>query len=493
MDNGFSDGSAEMARSEFGVRVIANAANWASARPTTRPSPRRAAEFIALLNNDAEAAPDFLANLRRAFDQAPDIGMAAAKVLVWEDPRRIDRIDHIDKVGHLIYPDGQNRGRGTGEIDAGQYDRVEDCLWPDGCAGMYRKTMLDAIGGFDEDFFMFADDAELGLRGRIAGWRCLYMPGAVVRHRRGASIDAGSAKRIFLIERNRVLLAAKLFPWSLLVLNPYYFALRLSERPGGGGRRERRDGALPGSRQQAAAGMDHPGRGSGGGAPAAAHVPQTPRSAAHRQTDTRGNPPPDPRKSHSRAGAGGEIQLVQLCGLAVGQAIVLRGLSNSSTVPRRQTTIVCATPGTGTVQLIHGHCTSSSEGVAPQSPTPTPPAPRFVVQYESQFEVGRLAPYSSGGPMDKPAQNIQDSFLNNARKDKIVLTIYLMSGVKLSGRIKSFDKYSLVLETNNQEQLIFKHAISTVVTLKTVHTYASSPQAAAPAPEPVAQAATTEA
>jgi host factor-I protein len=74
----------------------------------------------------------------------------------------------------------------------------------------------------------------------------------------------------------------------------------------------------------------------------------------------------------------------------------------------------------------------------------------------------------------KPAQNIQDSFLNNARKDKIVLTIYLMSGVKLSGRIKSFDKYSLVLETNNQEQLIFKHAISTVVTQKTTHSYASS-------------------
>src|SRR5690349_9928738 len=76
--------------------------------------------------------------------------------------------------------------------------------------------------------------------------------------------------------------------------------------------------------------------------------------------------------------------------------------------------------------------------------------------------------------MEKPAQNIQDSFLNNARKDKIVLTIYLMSGVKLSGRIKSFDKYSLVLETNNQEQLIFKHAISTVVTQKTSHSYSSA-------------------
>jgi host factor-I protein len=71
--------------------------------------------------------------------------------------------------------------------------------------------------------------------------------------------------------------------------------------------------------------------------------------------------------------------------------------------------------------------------------------------------------------MDKLAQNIQEAFLNNARKEKTFLTIYLMSGVKLSGRIKSFDKYSVVLETNNQEQLIFKHAISTVVVSRPFH------------------------
>jgi host factor-I protein len=71
--------------------------------------------------------------------------------------------------------------------------------------------------------------------------------------------------------------------------------------------------------------------------------------------------------------------------------------------------------------------------------------------------------------MEKPAQNIQDSFLNNARKDKTTITIYLLSGVKLTGRIRSFDKYSVVLETNNQEQLIFKHAISTVVTPRPAH------------------------
>ena len=71
--------------------------------------------------------------------------------------------------------------------------------------------------------------------------------------------------------------------------------------------------------------------------------------------------------------------------------------------------------------------------------------------------------------MDKLAQNIQEAFLNNARKDKIFLTIYQMSGVKLSGRIKSFDKYSVILESNNQEQLIFKHAISTVVVSRPTH------------------------
>lgn len=71
--------------------------------------------------------------------------------------------------------------------------------------------------------------------------------------------------------------------------------------------------------------------------------------------------------------------------------------------------------------------------------------------------------------MEKQAQNIQEAFLNNARKDKTFLTIYLMSGVKLSGKIKSFDKYSVVLETNNQEQLIFKHAISTVVVSRPYH------------------------
>lgn len=228
VDNGSRDGSLEMVREEFGreagfrLRVIGNPVNRGFCAANNQGMAVAEGAFIALLNNDAEAAPGWLAALRRAFEGRPEVGMAASKILVKQDPGR------IDKVGHLIYPDGQNRGRGTGERDLGQYDRLEEVLWPDGCAAMYRRRMLEQIGGFDEDFFAYGDDAELGLRARIAGWRCLYVPEAVALHHRGATLGLSSARRLELIERNRVLLAVKLFPWSLLALNPFYYAARLA-------------------------------------------------------------------------------------------------------------------------------------------------------------------------------------------------------------------------------------------------------------------------
>ncbi len=94
---------------------------------------------------------------------------------------------------------------------------------------------------------------------------------------------------------------------------------------------------------------------------------------------------------------------------------------------------------------------------------------------------------------NKPAQNIQDSFLNTARKEKTNITIYLLSGVKLTGRIRSFDKYSVVLETNNQEQLIFKHAISTVAMGRTSHGHGERPAAVPVTGTTSTTAATTDA
>jgi host factor-I protein len=97
---------------------------------------------------------------------------------------------------------------------------------------------------------------------------------------------------------------------------------------------------------------------------------------------------------------------------------------------------------------------------------------------------------------NKPAQNIQDSFLNTARKERASITIYLLSGVKLTGRIRSFDKYSVVLEANGQEQLIFKHAISTVVMGRVVPAHlghAAHPEKVVTGTAAVASAATATA
>ncbi len=255
VDNGSRDGSLEMVREEFSsiatfrLSVIANAGNLGFCAANNQGFAASDSEFVALLNNDAEAGPQWLGALAAAFEDRPQVGMAASKILMYEDPGR------IDKAGHLIYLDGQNRGRGSGEMDQGQYDLMEEVLWPDGCAAMYRRAMLDQIGGFDEDFFAYADDAELGLRGRIAGWECLYVPAAVVRHHRGATLGVRSLRRIELIERNRVLLAAKLFPWSLLWLNAGFYLMRLAAGLWGAALGKGEAGKHPGFRGKAAVAM----------------------------------------------------------------------------------------------------------------------------------------------------------------------------------------------------------------------------------------------
>lgn len=227
VDNGSDDGSAAMVREyPLPVRLIENRENKGFCAANNQGFAVSQSEYVALLNNDAEADPGWLDAMLKAIQIKPDvgesdIGMVASKILVWEDPRI------IDKCGHLIYPDGQNRGRGHGAVDRGQFDRQEEVLWPDGCAALYRRAMLDEVGGFDEEFFAYADDAELGLRARIAGWSCLYAPGAVVRHHRGATLGLNSARRLTLIERNRVLLVVKLFPWNLLWANSAYHLARI--------------------------------------------------------------------------------------------------------------------------------------------------------------------------------------------------------------------------------------------------------------------------
>ena len=97
---------------------------------------------------------------------------------------------------------------------------------PSGCAALYRRDMLEEVGLFDEDFFAYGDDTDLGLKGRLAGWKCLYVPKAIVHHRYSQSSSSYSALKAFYVERNRVWIAVKYFPLSNLLESPFYTFLR---------------------------------------------------------------------------------------------------------------------------------------------------------------------------------------------------------------------------------------------------------------------------
>jgi len=220
VDNGSTDGSVECI--EAWTRRLGHAEgvyldrNTGFCRANNIGFTKARGEWIALFNNDAVAEPSWLEELVRHADESARIGMLGGKILFVEPP------GVIDKAGHLIYWDGQNRGRGTMERDSGQYDQVEEILWPDACAALYHRRLFEETGGFDETFFAFGDDADLGMRARLLGWKARYVPTAVVYHRHSATAGAYSPLKVMLVERNRLLLAIKDFPLPLLLQNPYW-------------------------------------------------------------------------------------------------------------------------------------------------------------------------------------------------------------------------------------------------------------------------------
>jgi GT2 family glycosyltransferase len=224
VDNGSTDSSMEFldSVSDERLRTVSLPANRGFAAGCNAGIHVSTGDYIATLNNDAQAEPGWIKALVAVLDEDSGTGMCASKILFAGDRGR------IDKVGHLIYMDGLNHGRGSGEMDSGQFDHVEEVLFPDAAAALYRREMLDQIGLFDEQFFAYGDDADLGLRGRIAGWRCIYVPAALVYHIHSATAGEFSALKAFLIERNRIWVAIKLFPLPLLFLSPFFTALRFA-------------------------------------------------------------------------------------------------------------------------------------------------------------------------------------------------------------------------------------------------------------------------
>lgn len=224
VDNASEDGSQAWLQQQQmpGLKSVFLAANTGFSGGNNAGYRVASGDVVVLLNNDAEPEPTWLAEALPLFEDQ-EVGMVACKIL------RADR-SHIDKAGHLIYRDGQNRGRGTGLPDQGQFDREEEVLWPDGCAAFYRRSALEACrtadGLFDDDFFLYAEDAELGMRLRWAGYRCRYQPRAVVIHQHSATLGKFSARKLYFIERNRLWLVVKTFPLDWLLLVPWFSLVR---------------------------------------------------------------------------------------------------------------------------------------------------------------------------------------------------------------------------------------------------------------------------
>jgi GT2 family glycosyltransferase len=223
VDNASTDGSAEAVEQRFGhrMRLVRAPRNLGWGAGNNLGIRQARGPYLILLNNDAVAAPSFARELVAAADADLRVGMVAARVLEYE------RRNVLDTVGHLLYPDGLNRGRGRLDEDRGQYDACRTALFPSGAAALYARRMLDDIGLFDEHFFLYGDDAELGLRGRVAGWGCALAPRAVAYHHYSRSAGAYSSLKAFYVERNRVLVLLRSFPLSLVLLSPGHTAVRL--------------------------------------------------------------------------------------------------------------------------------------------------------------------------------------------------------------------------------------------------------------------------
>jgi GT2 family glycosyltransferase len=172
--------------------------------------------WMFLINNDAVAAPDTIERLMAFAAERPEAGMLACRVMRYEQPH------FFDSVGLLLYPDGVCRSRGWEEKDIGQYDRPEEVLAPHGCAGAYRKAMIDEVGPFHETYFAYLEDLDLGMRGQLAGWRCWYVPDADIRHHKSSTFGNYSKFKAYHVERNRIWNAVKLLPRFILLVSPLF-------------------------------------------------------------------------------------------------------------------------------------------------------------------------------------------------------------------------------------------------------------------------------
>ena len=211
VDNASADDSVSVVHKLFPkVRLIQNETNLGLCAANNRGILATNAEYVAILNNDTEFEPEWLGRLVEAMNSDLQIGMCACKMLL------TDQRDMIESDGIGVDRAGMAWGLETGRPHYRDTTLVP-VFGACGGAALYRRSMLLEIGLFDEDFFVYLEDADVAWRGQWAGWKCVYVPDAIAYHAHSATIKEGSPLKTHLLGRNKMWMICKNYPLPHLI------------------------------------------------------------------------------------------------------------------------------------------------------------------------------------------------------------------------------------------------------------------------------------
>ncbi len=208
VDNASTDDSAALVRDRFSeVEWVQMPTNGGFASAVNEGIRRADTPYVALLNNDTATEPEWLAELITSLELHQDYDIAASRMVLYHDRRRMNAAGDVYSLPRAV---GKNRGI------LQPVDRFNSpCRVLGACAGaaLYRRSLFDDIGLFDEDFFLMSEDTDINIRALIAGRKCMYVPTAIVYHKLRASISAHSSKRMTLLAaRNEAIVVGKDLP-----------------------------------------------------------------------------------------------------------------------------------------------------------------------------------------------------------------------------------------------------------------------------------------